>query len=195
MHEPKKVALWNKWYFEEKNGECAACLKYSVLIVVENIYKMQHLEGSGTPVLYIGRTVLKGKLCVCGCACARATRGYNNCTLAVYFDFGSQRTSRWRASTPALYSGGAGFKSWPRDRLLWLGDFLVSPPGIFPESASSQDISRVFCMTNHPVVCRCCMLWATEVVVKHLRQNCRIQVQRVTRQRLETLRNPPLFVQ
>jgi hypothetical protein len=35
--------------------------KYSVLIVVEkNIYVMQHLEGSGTPVLYIGRTVLKG---------------------------------------------------------------------------------------------------------------------------------------
>jgi hypothetical protein len=26
----------------------------------EKIYKMQHLEGSGTPVLYIGRTVLKG---------------------------------------------------------------------------------------------------------------------------------------
>jgi len=24
------------------------------------IYKMQHLEGSGTPVLYVGRTVLKG---------------------------------------------------------------------------------------------------------------------------------------
>jgi len=24
------------------------------------MYKMQHLEGSGTPVLYIGRTVLKG---------------------------------------------------------------------------------------------------------------------------------------
>jgi hypothetical protein len=24
------------------------------------IYKMQKLEGSGTPVLYIGRTVLKG---------------------------------------------------------------------------------------------------------------------------------------
>jgi len=36
-------------------------LKYSVLIFVEkNIYKMHHLEGSGTPVLYIGRTVLKG---------------------------------------------------------------------------------------------------------------------------------------
>jgi hypothetical protein len=44
---------------EKKNGECAACLKYSVLIVVEKkIYKIQHLEGSGTPVLYIGRTVL-----------------------------------------------------------------------------------------------------------------------------------------
>ena len=26
----------------------------------KNIYKMQHLEGSGTPVLYIGRKVLKG---------------------------------------------------------------------------------------------------------------------------------------
>ena len=49
-----------KRHFEEKNGECAACLKYSVLIFVEKIYKMQHLESSGTPVLYIGRTVLKG---------------------------------------------------------------------------------------------------------------------------------------
>jgi hypothetical protein len=55
-----KVALRNKQHFEEKNGECAACLKYSVLIVVGKIYKMQHLEGSGTLVLYIGRTVLKG---------------------------------------------------------------------------------------------------------------------------------------
>jgi len=35
-------------------------LKYSVLIFVEKIYKMQRLEGSGTPVLYIGGTVLKG---------------------------------------------------------------------------------------------------------------------------------------
>jgi len=33
--------------------------KILVLIVVEKIYKMQHLEGSGTPVLYIGRMVLK----------------------------------------------------------------------------------------------------------------------------------------
>jgi hypothetical protein len=57
----KKVALRNKRHFEEKNGEYAACLKYAVLISVEkNIYKMQHLVGSGTPVLYIGRMVLKG---------------------------------------------------------------------------------------------------------------------------------------
>jgi hypothetical protein len=54
MQEPKKVALGNKRHFEEKNGECAACLKYSVLIFIEKkIYKMQHLEGSSTPVLYI----------------------------------------------------------------------------------------------------------------------------------------------
>jgi len=50
-----------KGIFEEKNGECAACLKYSVLIFVgKKKYKMQHLEGSGTSVLYIGRTALKG---------------------------------------------------------------------------------------------------------------------------------------
>jgi len=29
--------------------------------LLKKIYKMQHLEGSGTPVLYIGRTVLKGQ--------------------------------------------------------------------------------------------------------------------------------------
>jgi hypothetical protein len=35
--------------------------KILILILAEKkIYKMQHLEGSGTPVLYIGRTVLKG---------------------------------------------------------------------------------------------------------------------------------------
>ena len=38
-HEPKKVALWNKRYFEKKNGECAACLKYLVFIFVEKKYK------------------------------------------------------------------------------------------------------------------------------------------------------------
>jgi len=39
IQEQKKVALWNKQHFEEKNGECAACLKYSVLIFVETILK------------------------------------------------------------------------------------------------------------------------------------------------------------
>jgi hypothetical protein len=43
-----------------KNGECAAGLKNSVRIFVEKIYKMGCLEGSGVPVLYIGRTVPKG---------------------------------------------------------------------------------------------------------------------------------------
>jgi hypothetical protein len=38
IHEPKRVALWNKRHFEEKNGECAACLKYSVLIFAEKKY-------------------------------------------------------------------------------------------------------------------------------------------------------------
>jgi hypothetical protein len=61
IQEPKKVTLWNKRHFEEKNGECAACLKYTVLTFVEKINKMHHLEGSGTPVPYIGRTVLKVK--------------------------------------------------------------------------------------------------------------------------------------
>jgi hypothetical protein len=32
----------------------------SIIFFEINIYEMQHLEGSGTPVLYIGRTVLKG---------------------------------------------------------------------------------------------------------------------------------------
>ena len=37
--------------------------EFSVLTFVEKkkyTYIMQHLEGSGTPVLYIGRRVLKG---------------------------------------------------------------------------------------------------------------------------------------
>jgi hypothetical protein len=61
IQTPKKVALWNKRYFEEKNGECAAYLKYSVLIFDEKIYKMQHLEVSGTPVLYKDARFLKVK--------------------------------------------------------------------------------------------------------------------------------------
>jgi len=41
IQEPKKLALWNKKHFEEKSGEYAARLKYSVLIFVEKkIYKI-----------------------------------------------------------------------------------------------------------------------------------------------------------
>jgi hypothetical protein len=40
--------------------EFAACLKNSVRIFVEKIYKMVFLEGSGVSVLYIGGTVPKG---------------------------------------------------------------------------------------------------------------------------------------
>ena len=46
--QPIKWSLDVKW------------LKYSVRIFVEKIYKMGCLEGSGVPVLYIGRTVPKG---------------------------------------------------------------------------------------------------------------------------------------
>jgi hypothetical protein len=60
IQEPKKVALLNKRHFEEKNGECAACLKNLVRIFAEKIYKMGCLEGSGVTVIYIGRTVSKG---------------------------------------------------------------------------------------------------------------------------------------
>jgi hypothetical protein len=44
----------------EKYGECAARLKNSVHIFIEKIRKMGCLEGSGVPVLYMGRTVPKG---------------------------------------------------------------------------------------------------------------------------------------
>jgi hypothetical protein len=60
IHEPKNVALWNKRHFEEKNEVCSMFKILSTYICWKNIYKMQHLEGSGTPVLYIGRMVLKG---------------------------------------------------------------------------------------------------------------------------------------
>jgi hypothetical protein len=56
----KKDSIIKKRHFEEKNGECAAFLKYSVLILVKKYIKCQHLKGSGAPVLYKGRRVLKG---------------------------------------------------------------------------------------------------------------------------------------
>jgi hypothetical protein len=61
LQDPKKVALWNKQHFEEKKTKCSACLKNSVRIFVVKIHKMGCLEGSGVPVLYIGRTVPKGQ--------------------------------------------------------------------------------------------------------------------------------------
>ena len=39
----KQSASWRE---RKKNGECAACLKYSVSIFVEKIFKMQRLEVS-----------------------------------------------------------------------------------------------------------------------------------------------------
>ena len=42
IQEPKKIALWNKWHFEEKNGEDAACLKYSVKN--KKIYKIKKIK-------------------------------------------------------------------------------------------------------------------------------------------------------
>ena len=46
--EPNTLELCNKLHFEEKkNGEYIPCLKYSVRIFVEYIYKMQCLEVSG----------------------------------------------------------------------------------------------------------------------------------------------------
>jgi hypothetical protein len=56
----KKVALWIERHFKEKNGKCAACLKNSVRMFVEKIYKMGCFEGSIVSVLYMGRTVPKG---------------------------------------------------------------------------------------------------------------------------------------
>ena len=48
IQEPNTLELWNKLHFEEeKNGEYIPCLKYSVPIFVEYIYKIQRLEVSG----------------------------------------------------------------------------------------------------------------------------------------------------
>ena len=42
IQEPNTLELWNKLHFErKKNGQYTPCLKYSVPIFVESIYKMQ----------------------------------------------------------------------------------------------------------------------------------------------------------
>ena len=45
---------------KRKRRVCSMSKILSTYICRRNIYKMQHLEGSGTPVLYMGRRVLKG---------------------------------------------------------------------------------------------------------------------------------------
>jgi hypothetical protein len=58
----KKVALWNKGHFEEKRRVCSMFKILSSYICWNKIHKMQHLEGSGTPVLYIDARFLKIKV-------------------------------------------------------------------------------------------------------------------------------------
>ena len=45
IQETERVALWNKRHFEERNGECAACLKYSVLIFIGKKYIQNATSG------------------------------------------------------------------------------------------------------------------------------------------------------
>jgi hypothetical protein len=63
--EPKKVALWNKRNFEEKNGVCVACLKYSVLIFVEKIYKCNIWRVAVRPSYIKDAQILNVKVFVC----------------------------------------------------------------------------------------------------------------------------------
>jgi len=61
IHEAKNVALWNKRHFEEKKMEnVQACLKYSVPIFVEWIYKIQRPEVSAAVRPLYGSLGVKG---------------------------------------------------------------------------------------------------------------------------------------
>jgi hypothetical protein len=57
IQEPKKGRIM-KWtaFWREKRRVCSMFKILSTYICWKNIYKMQYLEGSGKPVLYIGRT-------------------------------------------------------------------------------------------------------------------------------------------
>jgi hypothetical protein len=56
IQEPKKKEHYEiNGILKRKKGECAACLKSFGRKFVEKIYKMGCLEGSGVPVLHIGR--------------------------------------------------------------------------------------------------------------------------------------------
>ena len=47
IQEPNTLELWNNTFWRGKNGEYIPCLKYSVPIFAEYIYKMQLVEVSG----------------------------------------------------------------------------------------------------------------------------------------------------
>jgi hypothetical protein len=64
IQEQKMQHYERNGILKRKNGDYEACLKNSVRIFVEKVYKMGCLEGSGVPVLYIGRTVLVGLLLI-----------------------------------------------------------------------------------------------------------------------------------
>ena len=60
IQKPNKVALWNKRHFKETKMEIIQHvwnIQYGYLL---NKYKMGHLKGNFTPVLYMGRKVPKG---------------------------------------------------------------------------------------------------------------------------------------
>jgi hypothetical protein len=53
--------LWVAYaHWREKGRVCSMFKILSTYSCWKKIYKMQHLESSGTTVLYIGRTVFKG---------------------------------------------------------------------------------------------------------------------------------------
>jgi hypothetical protein len=61
IQEPKKVALWNKQRFKEEKMESVQHVKkIQYIYLLKKYIKWECLEGSGVPVLYIGRTVPKG---------------------------------------------------------------------------------------------------------------------------------------
>jgi hypothetical protein len=57
IQEPKQIALWNKQHFEQKKWRVCSMFKKFSMYIVEKIYKMGCMEGSGVPVLCIGSTL------------------------------------------------------------------------------------------------------------------------------------------
>jgi hypothetical protein len=142
IQEPKKVTFWNKQHFEEKNGECAACLKYSVLILKKKKYikcniwrvavcpsyiqdarflKVKEMRGSvasGTPcliLLFITILLLT------------VSYPLNSlllfCSLKILFRFSSSIINYW-----LILLRGRCFYNWSRIRLWVLVAKLLLPP-------------------------------------------------------------------